>query len=152
MKLTADGGGYLIAYCGNGNRKSVHRLVAEAFITKPEGKDYIDHINRNCSDNSLANLRWVTRSENNRNRRQKGSSQYKGVSWYKPDSCWTARLNLDKPYNLGYFSSEHEAALVYNWLSNRLLPGQPVLNANIQGFLTQELSQRIMVLLERHGW
>ena len=45
----------------------VHRLVAEAFIDNPQGYTEIDHINRDKSDNSVTNLRWVTHSENMRN-------------------------------------------------------------------------------------
>ena len=45
----------------------VHRLVAEAFLSNPNGYTEIDHINRDKSDNSVTNLRWVTHSENMRN-------------------------------------------------------------------------------------
>ena len=48
-------------------RYKVHRLVAETFIPNPENKPEIDHINRNPSDNRMENLRWATRTENNRN-------------------------------------------------------------------------------------
>ena len=44
----------------------VHRLVAETFIDNPQGYTEIDHLNRNKLDNSVANLRWVTHSENMR--------------------------------------------------------------------------------------
>ena len=50
-----------------GTTTLVHRLVAEAFIDNPQGYTEIDHVNRDKSDNSVANLRWVTHSENMRN-------------------------------------------------------------------------------------
>lgn len=44
----------------------VHRLVAEAFLNKIEGKEIIDHIDGNPSNNNKENLRWATVAENNR--------------------------------------------------------------------------------------
>lgn len=57
-------------YLGNGTRKifRLHRLVANAFLPNIEGKHFVDHVNRNRSDNTIANLRWATRIENNDNR------------------------------------------------------------------------------------
>ncbi len=50
----------------NGKRKDyyIHRLVAMAFLSNPNNKNEIDHINSNRADNRLSNLRWVTRKEN----------------------------------------------------------------------------------------
>ena len=42
----------------------VHRLVAETFLSNPKGYNEIDHRNHNRLDNRVANLRWVTHSEN----------------------------------------------------------------------------------------
>lgn len=45
----------------------VHRLVAETFLSNPNGYTEIDHLNRDKSDNRACNLRWCTHSENMRN-------------------------------------------------------------------------------------
>ena len=51
----------------SGKHHRVHRLIAETFIPHIEGRNLIDHINRNRSDNRVENLRWVNSVENSRN-------------------------------------------------------------------------------------
>tara|TARA_R110000803_G_scaffold200330_1_gene264651 strand:+ start:34 stop:495 length:462 start_codon:yes stop_codon:yes gene_type:complete len=46
----------------------LHRLLAINFIPNPENKYSVDHENRDPLDNSLENLRWATREEQNANR------------------------------------------------------------------------------------
>ena len=45
----------------------VHRLVAETFLSNPNNLPQVDHRNRIKTDNRLENLRYVSRSENQRN-------------------------------------------------------------------------------------
>ena len=45
----------------------VHRLVATMFIPNPYNLPQVDHINRNRHDNSVENLRWVSRQQNMNN-------------------------------------------------------------------------------------
>ena len=49
---------------GRGNKRYIHRLVAEAFIPKIDGCDEVDHIDTNGLNNYVDNLRWVTHQEN----------------------------------------------------------------------------------------
>ena len=49
----------------NGQRTAtVHRLVAETFIEKPDACSEVNHIDGNKANNSIDNLEWVTGSQN----------------------------------------------------------------------------------------
>lgn len=43
----------------------VHRLIALTFLDKPDGKDYINHIDGNRLNNHISNLEWCDHTENN---------------------------------------------------------------------------------------
>lgn len=67
LKQNTKKTGYLTVDLSSGNKVktiSVHRLVAEAFIEKVEGKNCINHKNCNRADNRVENLEWCTHKEN----------------------------------------------------------------------------------------
>ncbi len=59
--------GYLVVGLGLNGRhyiRSIHRLVAEAFIPNPQGKPEVGHEDHDKANNVVSNLSWVTRGEN----------------------------------------------------------------------------------------
>ena len=75
-----------------------------------------DHVNGNGSDNRKFNIRNCTHQQNLQNMQTStGTSQYKGVTWYKRDKTWQAEIRQNsKGIFLGRFSTEIEAAKAYN--------------------------------------
>jgi chromosome condensin MukBEF ATPase and DNA-binding subunit MukB len=69
--------------------KTIHRLLALAFLPNPENLPCIDHINRVRTDNRLENLRWTTDKQNKQNRENKSGHLY-----IYPTKCETFRLHI----------------------------------------------------------
>jgi hypothetical protein len=91
---------------------SIHRLVAEAFIPKENGRDFVNHIDGNRLNNHYSNLEWVSMIENNCHRfdKTKTTSKYTGVSWIKAKQKFTASICINKKsITIGHFDLEHDA-------------------------------------------
>lgn len=123
--------GYVQAYKYNSKtRKSYAVHMSHIILPCPDGM-FIDHINRNKLDNRRCNLRVVTRSQNNANRRcfSNSKSQYKGVIRSKKTGWWEAAIRKDgKQISLGSYETEIAAASAYNDYARRMWGEYAVLN------------------------
>lgn len=103
-----DKSGYAIS-----SKTSMHRFIMNC---KPHDGKIIDHADNNKLNNTRINLRYTTRSFNNRNvqKNPNAASRYLGVFW-RNDCQWIAKIVLNgKPVHLGTFSKEEDAAIAYN--------------------------------------
>lgn len=93
------------------SHKAVHRLVAEAFVDKPNGMDVINHIDKNTLNNRADNLEWCTQQYNNEYGHNKRVQQL------------DKRGNLVNEYKSLTFASESTGILrtaISNALTNRV--------------------------------
>jgi hypothetical protein len=90
-----------------------HRLVWYAHhqdwdIFDVSTDNCIDHINRNRTDNSIANLRKLTHAENQYNK------EAKGYTWEESNNKWKAQISVkSKTIFLGRFVKEEDARKAY---------------------------------------
>ncbi|CAL6080000.1 Conserved_hypothetical protein [Hexamita inflata] len=71
LKQNDRGQGYLaVNLCLNKIMKThhIHKLVSQAFIENPNNYPQIDHCDGVKSNNNVYNLRWVSRSDNQKNK------------------------------------------------------------------------------------
>lgn len=64
LKLTKGYLGVRLYKNNEGKTIKIHRLVAEHFIPKEEGKEQVNHIDGNKENNKVENLEWCNQKEN----------------------------------------------------------------------------------------
>ena len=112
-------GYYNVYLCKDGIKKAlkIHRLIALHFIPNPDNLLYIDHIDRNRTNNSISNLRWISKSNNNRNitKRQNTSSKFIGVYFKKCAGKYVTHISINnKRKHIGYYEKEEEAGRAFD--------------------------------------
>lgn len=115
--------GYSLSLNDKSKVHYMHRLIAQHFIDNPNGYKFVDHIDGNRLNNSIDNLRWCTKRQNEtfRNSRKLNySSKYTGVCYDKYWNMYKASTRLNgKTYNIGTYKTEEEAYEAYkNFVRN----------------------------------
>ena len=95
----------------------MHRLLINA-----QPGQHVDHINGDRLDNRRANLRLVTNTQNQQNKRtpSHNTSGHKGVCWHKGSGKWHVRITVNgKRLHLGYTRDRETAARLYDAAARR---------------------------------
>lgn len=117
-----DGKGYIkITLFDQGYR--AHRVAWALYYNEwPPADMEIDHIDADPLNNRISNLRLVTRSQNecNKRKRRNTKSSFKGVSWNSQKGKWMATAAINgKVRHVGFFATEIEAHECYKQVAAR---------------------------------
>lgn len=124
----------------------IHRLVLEANEIKIPDKKEGDHINGDSLDNRLENLRVVSKSINNHNRRkrEKSLTKYTGVGFHRKNNKYVAKININKKETyLGSYDTELEAAYAYDFAKKKLLKDNDLTYNNVAHLLDNKTKDAI---------
>jgi len=92
----------------------VHRLIAIHFISNPQNKPTVHHINKIKNDNRIENLEWATMSEQNLAINKKE----KNYNFCKADNRNILKINIDNGEILEKYNSIKDAA---KWIFDKKL-------------------------------
>jgi len=92
--------------------KKVSILVATAFLPNPDNLQVVDHLNGDCKNNCVENLKWESRRGNFLNptnkQREVGTSGYRCI--FKNHENWMVRCKVNgKLHYVGTFKTLEEA-------------------------------------------
>ena len=85
----------------NGKHVKLHRVIATQYIPNPDNLPQVDHRVQHRDDNRICNLRWCTKSDNDKNK-----SRYNGV-----DVTYVGALTDDAIEVTNY--GKHELEFIY---------------------------------------
>lgn len=90
---------------------SVHRLVAEAFVPRPEGCDIVNHLDNDPNNNAARNLEWTTYEGNMQHAARQGRMKGKPDNFRKAaEARRVAVVAIDPEGNRTTFPSQTAAA------------------------------------------
>lgn len=118
LKTSFNRYGYEMAQLSRGGKnvlKSIHRLVAQAFLSDFNDNLFVDHIDNNKKNNSVTNLQMLS---NRGNCTKDRKSLYTNLTGAHFNRCrnttpWLCRIWINESVFIGYFSTPEEASAHY---------------------------------------
>ena len=95
-------------------RKSIHRLIAEAFIDNPNNLTDVDHIDNNKLNNTVENLQWLSHKDN----MNKMLKEYKDEIYQKAKHTrYLKKLNNQKPKKIRCYIFDNKIFINFDSVS-----------------------------------
>ena len=101
----------------NGKTEKLHRVIYSNYNNIPLSTlGEIDHINQNKKDNSISNLREVSRSDNmlNRNKLSTNTSGYKNIHYHKIEEKYRFEICINGKKLCKRFNNIQDALIYRN--------------------------------------
>jgi hypothetical protein len=122
LQTKKSGAVYVVSDYRDGAK--THKRLLHREVLRVPSAVLIDHKDRNGLNNTKANLRVATASQNLHNRpgHKNSTSKFKGVSWSNERNRWCAQIMVNgRTYRLGKFISEVAAAKAYDAAAKALI-------------------------------
>lgn len=132
LKPKTDKYGYYVVclWKDKGFHRTIHRLVAQAFLERVEGKNVVNHKDMDKKNNDVSNLEWTTVKENTVHAYKNSKTFHDRCNALHLMSFDAVCLKIDAFYNgeyIGSYNSKKETAealgisekTIYNRLHNR---------------------------------
>ena len=134
----------------NGKPYLKHRLIALQFLPNPNNLPEVDHINRDRTDYHLSNLRWVSSSDNQRNKASHKGVQYRYVDEISPEALVVDyyETRTERHYFKDYYY--HEGVFYYDTDMNyRVLNINSAKNGTRYVYMKSNEGKLIAVVINR---
>jgi len=104
-----------VLLCNNGIKKkiTIHRLVAQAFVSNLENKPCVNHLDGNKLNNNVKNLEWCTYSENDKHAYKIGLRCNKGEKNSQAKLTEREVLKIRELYKTGKYTQK-EIGNIFN--------------------------------------
>ena len=132
LKGKLDRYGYwcVVLWNGKNNYRTVHRLVADAFVPRIDGCDIVNHLDCNKQNNNADNLEWTTVKGNTKHAYDNIESFRERVKRVRKTGVEARKIKIDAYYQgeyVGSFNGKKETAeqlgvsekTIYNRLHDR---------------------------------
>ncbi|MBD0400040.1 Pathogenesis-related transcriptional factor and ERF protein [Flammeovirga sp. EKP202] len=99
----------------------LHKLVAEAFVEKPDSEKrlFVRNKNGDTLDCREENLEWVTMADLRRHQKHRNKTGYRGVVQVSKNSFRAVLYSGGQRHDLGVYKTAKEAADAYNKYSEK---------------------------------